>query len=187
MEPSPRLIYVAALWVCACSGGAQKSPSGTAPALAPAEKVGVEMTLPRLGGGEVAVGKLRGRPVVLVLFTTGPLQCQKEARDFVRLHQRYGKQVHFLGIALDSHTNLAMISAFVEVAGYRFPVLLATPTDLELVGGIGQTSVVPRTVLLDRAGRTIQDHVGRTDFNRLVVGIEGQLRGTRTPRATVIP
>jgi peroxiredoxin len=173
--------------LCACSGGARKQTPALPLGGASDEKVGVEMTLPRLGGGKVTVSDLRGRPVVLVLFTTGPLQCQKEAKDFVRLHQRFGKEVHFLGISVDTHANLTMIQAFVEVAGYGFPVLLATPTDLELVGGIGATNVVPRTVLLDRQGRIIQDHGGRTSFARLVEGIKGELRGERTPRATVTP
>ena len=143
------------------------------------------MTLPRLGGGHLAVEDLRGRPVVLALFTTGPLSCQQEAREISRLHQRYRHRVHFVGVALDSHSNNAMVEAFVEVSGYGFPVLLATPTNLDLVGGLGATSVVPRTVLLDSAGRIVQDHTGRTDFKRLVESIQDLLRGGKLPRASV--
>jgi hypothetical protein len=51
--------------------------------------------------------------------------------------------------------------------GFRFDVLLASPEDLELVGAVGKTPLLPRTVLLDREGRAVLDQIGYTDFQVL--------------------
>lgn len=126
----------------------------------------MEMTLPRLGGGKVSLAEVRGKPVVLALFTTWSLRCQAEAPLFVRIHERYrGKGLRVLGVAMDM--QVVLVKTYVEVVGLPFDVLLARPDDLELVGALGQTKQVPRTVLLDRRGQIVLDQRGQTDFTVL--------------------
>jgi peroxiredoxin len=134
----------------------------------------VQMTLPRLGGGIVSLESLRGRPVLISLFTTWWIPCQEEAPRFVRFDERFGRDgLVVLGIALDSDgsTPAKLVQIYVNEMGIRFPVLLASPNDLELVGGVGQTKAVPRTLLLDRQGRIIIDQVGATRFQVLEIKI----------------
>jgi hypothetical protein len=131
----------------------------------------LRLALPRLGGGSVAFAALRGRPVVVFMFTTWSLRAQLEAAQFVRLQQTRG-EIHVVGIALD-RGNRPLIRAFVDFVGLRGDVALAEPDDLDLVGAFGRTDQVPRTLLLDGAGRVRQDHRGQTDFPRLERGLAG--------------
>ena len=126
------------------------------------------MTLPRLGGGKLAIESYRGHPVLITLFTTWCLRCQAEAPLFIKIHeQRKPQGLEVVGIALDDLTKVSMVQTYVEFVGYTFPVLLAEPNNLELVAALGPTKRVPRTVLLDRAGRIVEDHVAQTHFDRL--------------------
>jgi thiol-disulfide isomerase/thioredoxin len=157
--------------------------SGPSPGPAPAalhSGVPVQMTLPRVGGGALSLSSLRGRPVLITLFTTWCIPCQVEAPGFVRLDERFRPRgLAVVGIALNSEgtTPARLVDLYVEDVGFRFPVLLAAPDDLELIGGLGPTRSVPRTVLLDGAGRMVLDQVGETRFQAVesrVLGLLGQ-------------
>lgn len=162
---APALLCSCLLALTRC-GGAQR-PASNEPLSAPESTArGVTMTLPRLGGGSLSIETYRGHPVLITLFTTWCLRCQAEAPLFVRLSEREAG-LRVVGVALDDLTKLSMVQTYVGFVGFRFPVLLAEPTSLELVGGLGPTRQVPRTVLLDAKGVVVQDHVGQTDFPRL--------------------
>ena len=163
------ILVLATLLATGCGSAAKQGPELEL-GVPDRRAAGVEMTLPRVGGGKVSVSDLRGSPVVITLFTTWCLRCQAEARRFVQLHER--KEVKVLGVALDVTTGLTMIQTYVDFVGFRFDVLLARPDDLELVGGLGATKKVPRTLLLDRKGRIVLDQVGQTDFVKLEAAIK---------------
>jgi thiol-disulfide isomerase/thioredoxin len=169
-------LAVVAVLVTSCSGPDQKPGGELELGKRSGGAGGVQMTLPRLGGGRVALSELRGNPVVITLFTTWCLRCQAEAPLFVQLHEHgEGRGLRILGIALD-HRGRPMVETYVEHVGFAFDVLLANPTDLELIGGLGITRQVPRTVLLNRKGAIVQDHhKGQTDFDRLRKGVEALL------------
>jgi cytochrome c biogenesis protein CcmG, thiol:disulfide interchange protein DsbE len=144
-------------------------PSG-APARA------LRLTLPRLGGGTLSLESLRGRPVLITLFTTWCLRCQAEAPLFVRTHERYrGRGLAVVGVAVDLKAS-SMIQAYVDFVSFRFDVLYARPDHLDLVGAIGPTPQVPRTVLLDASGKVVLDQMGQTDFTALEIALERILR-----------
>jgi len=163
-RPAPALLCCCLLALARC-GGAQRPESNEPLSPEPTAR-SVTMTLPRLGGGSLSIESYRGHPVLVTLFTTWCLRCQAEAPLFVRLAEREGA-LRVVGIALDDLTKVSMVQTYVGFVGFRFPVLLAEPTNLELVGGLGPTKQVPRTVLLDAKGVVVQDHVGQTDFPRL--------------------
>jgi cytochrome c biogenesis protein CcmG/thiol:disulfide interchange protein DsbE len=163
---APALLCCCLLALARC-GGAQRPERNEPLSLAPEPTArGVTMTLPQLGGGSLSIESYRGHPVLITLFTTWCLRCQAEAPLFVRLSERE-EGLRVVGVALDNLTKLSLVQTYVGFVGFRFPVLLAEPTSLELVGGLGQTKQVPRTVLLDAKGALVQDHVGQTDFPRL--------------------
>lgn len=103
------------------------------------------------------------------MFTTWSLRSQLEAQRFARLH-RGRREVRVVGIAMD-RGNRPLIRTFVKFVGLGCDVALAEPDDLDLVGAVGRTLQVPRTLLLDRRGRVLQDHQGQTDFPRLQRGL----------------
>lgn len=155
-----------------CSGPAAFGPGGAAEPVLGGPPV--RMSLPRLAGGSLALHSLRGKPVLITLFTTWSLDCQLEAPGFVRLDERFrGQGLAVIGIALDSGgtSPAKLVKLYVEEVGFRFPVLLAAPDNLELVGGLGQTKAVPRTVLLDGAGHIVLNRTGVTRFQVLEKGI----------------
>lgn len=176
--PAPRrctaalLCWTLALVAGACGSTSRKPGPGGPPA---AGARPVELSLPRLGGGRIEVQQLRGRPVVITMFTTWCLRCQAEAPRFVELHERHGARLALLGLAMDVR-GFRLIKTYVDHVGFRFPVMLAPPNDLDLVTAMGKTRRVPRTLLLDRQGRIALDHQGYTDFAQLHARINGLLK-----------
>jgi thiol-disulfide isomerase/thioredoxin len=168
--PHPPLVasaaLAAALLSCGCSGPAPLplTPLGQAPS---AGRAGVQMTLPLLKGGEVSLQGWPGKPVLITLFTTWCLRCQVEAPLFNRLHAAYAHRLRVLGVVVDVKTPPAIMQTYVEFVKFRFDVAVARPDDLELVGALGKTRRVPRTVLLDQSGIIVLDHVGQTNAPEL--------------------
>jgi peroxiredoxin len=141
------------------------------------KKPALSFTLPRLGGGTVSLARLRGRPVLIHLFTTWSLRAQAEAAEIVRMYDVYSPRgLKVVGIALDRRAR-ALIETYVQFVKFRFPVALAQPRNLELIGALGPTKQVPRTVLVGANGRVVQDHHrGQTNFPRLLAAIEALLK-----------
>jgi peroxiredoxin len=138
-----------------------------APALQPEERPPVQLALPQLSGGTLSLEALRGRPVVVTLFTTWCFRCQAEAPALQRLHERFGPRgLAVLGVAMNSEgaRPTELVRIYVEDCGFRFPILLAVPDDLELIGAFGKTPQIPRTLLLDRGGGVVLDQIGETRF-----------------------
>jgi peroxiredoxin len=162
-------------------------PPPAAEPLLPADRAAVQLTLPRLGGGgSLSLEAQRGRPVVLTLFTTWCFRCQAEAPSFQRLHERFAARgLLVVGIALNAGGTrpAELVRLYVEETGFRFPVLVAAPDDLELVGGLGRTPEIPRTLLLDREGRILLDQVGETRFAALEAAVLRLLGEAPTRRA----
>jgi thiol-disulfide isomerase/thioredoxin len=157
----------------ACGGPPREAQEA---ALPPNPGSPLELTLPRLRGGTFAFSSLRGRPVLVALFTTWSLRCQLELPRLERLHERYrGRGLALVGIAIDQAREQALITTYVEVLRLRLEVLLSAPDDLELVSAFGLTRQVPRTLLLDGAGRVILDQSGQTLFPPLERKIQALL------------
>jgi len=161
---------------CGGAGSQVRSESPVAPEARPAPPL--SLPLPRLAGGSVSLESLRGRPVLLALFTTWCLPCQAEAPLLERLKERFSQSgLVVLGVALDAQgsTPIKLVRLYVEEMGLRFDVLLASPSDPALVAALGQTPLLPRTVLLDRSGRVVLDQAGGTDFQKLETKILAEL------------
>ena len=169
------------LGLLACSGPQQKhSPDRE---IFPGPSSAVDFTLPMLRGGSLVLSSLRGKPVVLALFSTWDMRCQAEAPLFTRLRERFGPrglEVIGVSVAAPGNRSVVLVKTYAEVMGLRHTVLLAGPQDLELVGALGQTRQVPRTVLLDSRGRIVLDMMGHTDFPALRLALERLLSGPGT-------
>ncbi len=149
----------------------------------------MSFTLPLLRGGSLTLSSLRGRPVLITLFSTWDMRCQAEVPLINQLKERYGPRgLEVLGVALapPGNKSLTLIKTYVEVTRITYDVLLAEPQDLELVGALGQTRRVPRTVLLDHKGRVLLDQAGQTDFLALRSRIEREL-GIANPLGPAAP
>ena len=99
----------------------------------PGEKA-PDFTLPRDGGGEVALSDFAGRKLVLYFYpradTTG---CTKEAIDFTRLKQRFSRaSTDILGVSADP---VSALNAF--AAKHRLGVALASDAKHEMLESYG--------------------------------------------------
>ncbi len=112
----------------------------------------IDFTLPRLGGGEVTLSKLAGKPIFMDFWATWCAPCRAEAPALAELARRYGDRVHLLGINMDTSPGVAL--GFIQSAGLDYPHL-ATGGWLNPVVqsyGIHRTGI-PFNVLIDKHGR----------------------------------
>ncbi len=157
------LISLFCCWLLGCAETAQQTENDPfVPGAAPLQ--GIQLELPKLGGGMLSLSSLRGRPVLLFIFTTWSLRSQAEAPLLARLYETYHPRgLEVLGIAVEQ-IKPQLIKDYCDYVGFRFDILLSLPHDPPLVGAIGPTFHVPRTLLVDREGRKVLDLKGQADF-----------------------
>jgi cytochrome c biogenesis protein CcmG/thiol:disulfide interchange protein DsbE len=121
-----RALLLAALLPLAACGRAETeaAPQQDAGVAAPA------FTLPDLAGGEVSLGALRGRPVLIDFWATWCAPCERQVPVLNAFHDKYGDRIPVLGIAVDAG-GAETVAPFVSKHGVRYRVLLGDP-DLAL-------------------------------------------------------
>ncbi len=178
---APLLLF---LW--GCGGGEQNRRHDEDPLAKFKDLPAVKLTLPLLGGGEVSLQDLRGKPVLLTLFATWSLRCQAEVPLFSQLQERYGgRGLKVVSIAIGplGAKGLPMVETFVEVFGISYPVLLSEPGNIDLVGALGAVKHVPRTLLLDRRGKVLLNQEGQTNFPVLYRTLDKLFKRAPKPQA----
>jgi thiol-disulfide isomerase/thioredoxin len=156
--PSTFLLFVLLLLLLSmgCPGGTSETGSRRGVAWPATRRAPVDLVFQDpLTGRELRLSDHRGKPVVLLFFTTWCRLCQLQAERLHQVHAAVGRdRVVLLGVALDVDQRL--VAPFVEAAGFNFPVVLGDPA---LVRGspIGPVTGVPRIVILDAAGRPVAD------------------------------
>jgi cytochrome c biogenesis protein CcmG, thiol:disulfide interchange protein DsbE len=141
-----------------CSGEEHSSPGGMVDRQAP------EFTVRMLGGGEMTLAGLRGRPVLLEFWAPWCPGCLKNIPEVAALHRRFGERLAI--IAPSSEVGEKSLAAFVADKGITYPVALANRRLLSDY----RVSGIPVTVLIDakgviryhRAGQFKAKAVGRT-------------------------
>jgi thiol-disulfide isomerase/thioredoxin len=110
-------------------------------------------------GGELALGALRGRPVLLNFWATWCPPCITELpllSGFQRERDRLGWQV--VGLAVDAPTP---VRSFLARRPVDFPVGLAGLDGIELTRSLGNASgALPFSVVFDRAGDVVARKLG---------------------------
>ena len=120
----------------------------------------MELTLPDAAGAPHALGRWKGKVIVLNFWATWCPPCREEMPEFSRLQGKYaGSGVQFVGISLDSATNVQL---FVDKSPVSYPLLIALEEGVELSRLFGNSSAgLPYTVLLDREGKVRFTRLGR--------------------------
>ena len=115
-----------------------------------------------LGGGQSAldarIPKLRGYPIVVNIWGSWCIPCQKEFGLFSRASAQYGKRVAFLGADTDDGAGDAR--AFLRSHPVSYPSYATTDTSIDklLPGGLGYT---PTTVFIGTNGKILSVHIGQ--------------------------
>jgi peroxiredoxin len=146
------------------------------PALAP------DFSVPDLAGQTVRLSALRGKVVLLNLWTTWCPPCRDEMPSMERLHQQLrGRDFQLLAVSQDEDGR-RVVEPFVRDMKLSFPVLVDPEHQVgERYGVWGY----PETFLIDREGRIVERVIGPRDWSspESVAQIERLLAAPVTPAA----
>ena len=115
-----------------------------------------------LPGGQSAldarIAKLRGYPIVVNIWGSWCVPCQKEFGLFSRASAQFGNRVAFLGADTDDGAGDAR--AFLRTHPVSYPSYATTDTSIDklLPGGLAGT---PTTVFIGTNGRVLSVHMGQ--------------------------
>lgn len=124
------------------------------------------LTLPGQDGQPVDLARFRGRPLVLNFWATWCPPCIEEMPALSRLQPQLTRaDIHLLGIAVDSASNVAQ---FARKQPVSYPLLIAGASGLELLKLLGdEAGALPFTVVIGADGKILQRIVGQADVDRL--------------------
>jgi hypothetical protein len=103
----------------------------------------------------------RGKPTVLAFITTGSLPAQAQVDFLVAMAQHDVDRANYALVALDPRDNRELVELYRKALKVTFPVAMADDTLRSGAGPFGDVTVVPVTVVLDRAGRVVARIAGR--------------------------
>ncbi len=117
-----------------------------------------DLILPDMAGRPVSINSLEGKPLVVNVWANWCPFCHQETPGLVRLHEKLGSKVRFVGIAID---NKASASHFITQEKVDYPVLLAETHPGRVLTALGDKSgMLPYTLLVLPNGRIFLIHLG---------------------------
>ncbi|MCG8590131.1 MAG: TlpA family protein disulfide reductase [Proteobacteria bacterium] len=152
MRGVARRIAAVALLALGCGGESDPAASSAAP----------DFTLPRLGGGEVALAELRGRPVVIDFWATWCAPCVHQIPVLNDFQERMGDKVVVLGVAVDAR-GAEVVEPFASEHGIAYSVLLGDEALAREYGAFG----FPSLYVLGPDGHIEAAHVGIVSADEL--------------------
>jgi len=128
------------------------SPARPLPALRPAP----DFTLPSLRGGQLRLGELRGKVVLLNFFASWCAPCAAEAPDLRATYERYrARDVVFVGVAVLDEADAAR--AFLQRHRLPYPAVFdGSGRLMELY----QITGLPTSIFIDSRGMIVGRFVG---------------------------
>ena len=123
-----------------------------------------QLRFPRLGGGDLALASLRGKPLLLNFWATWCVPCVLEMPLLARFAEQH-PDWQVIGLAVDREEAVARFVAEKRIA---FPVALASLQGLELSRSLGNTAGgLPFSVGFDASGRPKRHRLGALDEEEL--------------------
>lgn len=120
-----------------------------------------DFVVPDLSGRAVRLSALRGRVVLVNLWTTWCPPCREEMPSMERLHQKMrGRDFQLLAVSQDEGPATA-VETFVKEMKITFPVLVDPEHQ---VGDHFGVWGYPETFLIDREGRLVERIIGPRDW-----------------------
>ena len=113
-----------------------------------------DFSLKTLGGEEITLSDLKGKPVVINFWASWCPPCRQEAPGLEAVYKKYREQ-GFTIIGIASGDNEKDVRAAVKEFGLTFPVGLSDETARAY--GV---SAIPTNFFVDREGKIAKKHVG---------------------------
>jgi hypothetical protein len=135
-----RLVLAACLVAMASCGGAA------------ARGAPVTLAFPGLGGQPIDLVALRGRVVVVHIFTVGSIAALADVDPLNAAVARYGERIAVIGVVLELD-GWPFLRAWRDESGARYPIGLGDRAVATGQSELGRIAVVPTTFVLDAAGR----------------------------------
>ena len=159
----------------------------------PTSQPAPDFLLPDLNGQVVRLSQLKGKVVLLNVWTTWCPPCRKEMPTMETLYRRL-KSGDFLMLAVSQDVDgRNTVIPYLREGGFTFPVLL------DVQGEVGRKYGVtgyPETFIIDRQGNVVYHHIGYNDWSQpavetalrrlsdqgvWVVWTDGKTTGEQTP------
>ncbi|NOX38004.1 MAG: TlpA family protein disulfide reductase [Calditrichaeota bacterium] len=120
----------------------------------------IDFTLKDLDGKDVSLKDYRGKMVLINIWATWCGPCRVEIPDLIKVRKKYkDKGFEILGVVVSSKPR--DVFAMVKQMKIDYPILWGTP---EALAQFGEINAIPRTFLLDREGKIVEDIVGSRNF-----------------------
>lgn len=139
----------------------------------PAARVGAPMPaflLETLDGTTLTPARFAGRPLFINVFASWCPPCRVELPGIVRAHDRYGKEIAFLGVDEQEPPHVA--GSFAQREGIRYTVCTDSGP-FEAAYGAAQ---IPTSIFVDRNGIVRLIHRGPLSAAQLNAQLERLLR-----------
>lgn len=112
-----------------------------------------------LGGGEFDLTPHIGKKVIMLDFwSIYCVSCVQEMPHLVKIQQKYPNELLTVGIDLDSF-GTKRVQQFVDKLDFKIPYPIVVDKRRK-VAGLYSVSVLPTTILIDKAGKIAMFHVG---------------------------
>ena len=133
----------------------------------PPANIAPDFTLLDMDGNEVTLASFFGKPIILNFWASWCGPCKMEMPEIQKFYDKYGQEIHFLLVSVDS--SLETAKAFIEGESYTFPVYYdATSVGAYTYGA----SSIPLTYFIDAEGNLTAYYVGAMSESILQQGVD---------------
>lgn len=130
-------------------------------------QIAPDFTLDLMRGGTVTLWDLRGKPVFLNIFATWCGPCAREIPEIQRAYERYGDEVHFVGIS--SGESKQTVETFFEGRKCGYMIAFDNHSTLDEPYRI---EYIPTSLMLDENGVVVDVLQGEATLPAIEAAIE---------------
>ncbi len=128
------------------------------------------------GEGQIQLGELKGKGLLLNFWATWCGPCQKEIPALQRLHERYGGE-HFTLIGITNQSP-HVVGPFLQKVGVTYPIMRDPGGRF---GDKFKVKTIPFTIFVSPDGKVVGDITGELDYEDGAERIEQLIELAKNP------